>query len=307
MDLAARSVPPEIDVEDGLGSMRTIVFPVLGSGGLRRRLGRPAVGGRLPRGHRHRRRADAADPRRRRRRDQPVPADVDRHPWCRHLDRRRGRLALQLLPQQRRHARHRRRAGHRGVPARARPRNSATRWWPVRSSDTWATRATPRNRSPTCTSNSATPTGAARPSYWSLRAAEARQACTIGIGPWSTPTARRRTSRTDSSGRLSGRQRRRLPVDDLRRRPIGRRSRSGSAVARTDRRTHRRHADVRRRPVGHRLRGPGHRHGRRRADHAAPRSPVRCRPGDAVRNRQRGLGRGRRRTRSTARCSPRPT
>ena len=30
MDLAARSVPPEIEVEDGLGSMRTIVFPVLG-------------------------------------------------------------------------------------------------------------------------------------------------------------------------------------------------------------------------------------------------------------------------------------
>ncbi len=31
------------------------------------------------------------------------------------------------------------------------------------------------------------PTGLARPSYWSLRSAEARQACTIGIGPWSTP------------------------------------------------------------------------------------------------------------------------
>jgi hypothetical protein len=31
------------------------------------------------------------------------------------------------------------------------------------------------------------PTGQSRPSYWSLRAAEARQACTIGIGPWSTP------------------------------------------------------------------------------------------------------------------------
>jgi murein DD-endopeptidase MepM/ murein hydrolase activator NlpD len=31
------------------------------------------------------------------------------------------------------------------------------------------------------------PTGAARPSYWSLRAAEARQACTIGLGPWSQP------------------------------------------------------------------------------------------------------------------------
>ena len=31
------------------------------------------------------------------------------------------------------------------------------------------------------------PDGHARPSYWSLRSAEARQACTIGIGPWSTP------------------------------------------------------------------------------------------------------------------------
>ncbi len=31
------------------------------------------------------------------------------------------------------------------------------------------------------------PYGVARPSYWSLRSAEARQACTIGIGPWSTP------------------------------------------------------------------------------------------------------------------------
>ncbi len=31
------------------------------------------------------------------------------------------------------------------------------------------------------------PDGRARPSYWSLRSAEARQACTIGIGPWSTP------------------------------------------------------------------------------------------------------------------------
>ena len=31
------------------------------------------------------------------------------------------------------------------------------------------------------------PSGRARPSYWSLRAAEARQACAIGIGPWSTP------------------------------------------------------------------------------------------------------------------------
>jgi murein DD-endopeptidase MepM/ murein hydrolase activator NlpD len=33
------------------------------------------------------------------------------------------------------------------------------------------------------------PTGQARPSYWSLRAAEANQACTIGIGPWSTALA----------------------------------------------------------------------------------------------------------------------
>jgi murein DD-endopeptidase MepM/ murein hydrolase activator NlpD len=32
--------------------------------------------------------------------------------------------------------------------------------------------------------------GRAVPSFWSLRAAEARQACTIGIGPWSTPTLR---------------------------------------------------------------------------------------------------------------------
>lgn len=31
------------------------------------------------------------------------------------------------------------------------------------------------------------PTGLAQPSYAALRAAEARQACTIGIGPWSTP------------------------------------------------------------------------------------------------------------------------
>ncbi len=31
------------------------------------------------------------------------------------------------------------------------------------------------------------PDGFASPSYWSLKAAEARQACTIGIGPWSTP------------------------------------------------------------------------------------------------------------------------
>lgn len=39
------------------------------------------------------------------------------------------------------------------------------------------------------------PLGIAQPSYWSLKAAEARQACTIGIGPWSTrslgPGARR--------------------------------------------------------------------------------------------------------------------
>jgi murein DD-endopeptidase MepM/ murein hydrolase activator NlpD len=33
------------------------------------------------------------------------------------------------------------------------------------------------------------PTGQARPSFWSLRAAQANQACTIGIGPWSTPEA----------------------------------------------------------------------------------------------------------------------
>ncbi len=31
------------------------------------------------------------------------------------------------------------------------------------------------------------PDGFASPSFWSLKAAEARQACTIGIGPWSTP------------------------------------------------------------------------------------------------------------------------
>lgn len=31
------------------------------------------------------------------------------------------------------------------------------------------------------------PQGRAAPSFWSLKAAEARQACTIGIGPWSTP------------------------------------------------------------------------------------------------------------------------
>ena len=31
------------------------------------------------------------------------------------------------------------------------------------------------------------PFGYAQPSYWSLKSAEARQACTIGIGPWSTP------------------------------------------------------------------------------------------------------------------------
>jgi hypothetical protein len=34
------------------------------------------------------------------------------------------------------------------------------------------------------------PMGRAAPSYWSLRAAEARQSCTIGIGPWSTPALR---------------------------------------------------------------------------------------------------------------------
>jgi murein DD-endopeptidase MepM/ murein hydrolase activator NlpD len=31
------------------------------------------------------------------------------------------------------------------------------------------------------------PKGRAQPSFWSLEAARARQACTIGIGPWSTP------------------------------------------------------------------------------------------------------------------------
>jgi murein DD-endopeptidase MepM/ murein hydrolase activator NlpD len=31
------------------------------------------------------------------------------------------------------------------------------------------------------------PEGRAQPSFWSLEAARARQACTIGIGPWSTP------------------------------------------------------------------------------------------------------------------------
>jgi murein DD-endopeptidase MepM/ murein hydrolase activator NlpD len=31
------------------------------------------------------------------------------------------------------------------------------------------------------------PGGRPAPSFWSLRAAEARQACTVGIGPWSTP------------------------------------------------------------------------------------------------------------------------
>lgn len=34
------------------------------------------------------------------------------------------------------------------------------------------------------------PMGRAAPSFWSLRAAEARQSCTIGIGPWSTPALR---------------------------------------------------------------------------------------------------------------------
>lgn len=41
------------------------------------------------------------------------------------------------------------------------------------------------------------PFGVAHPSYWSLAAAHARQACSIGIGPWSTPELR---SPADSDG-----------------------------------------------------------------------------------------------------------
>ena len=46
MDLAARSAPPVIDVEDGLGSMRSIVFPVLGPVAYANGWGDPRSGGR---------------------------------------------------------------------------------------------------------------------------------------------------------------------------------------------------------------------------------------------------------------------
>ena len=301
MELAARSVPPEIDVEDGLGSMRSIVFPVLGPVAYADGWGDPRSGGRLHEG------TDIVGVRM-----QPILAAVDG-------------VISRYQPTS---------TGIRGVAISIADEDGWRYNYFHNNDDTPGTddgvaadefRLAPglelgdtvvagqiigyMGDSGNAEESVAhlhfefrDPDGRARPSYWSLRAAEARQACTIGIGPWSTPTLADDAPPTaDASGRR---------VDD----PPSttgacrwRAGRSGSAVARTGRRTHRRHADVRRRAVGHRLRRPGHRDGRRRADHAAPRPAVRCRPGDPVRNRRRGLGRGRGRTRSTARCSPMPT
>ena len=59
---------------------------------------------------------------------------------------------------------------------------------PVRSSATWVTPATQSTPCRTCTSRCATRLGCRTRRIWSLQAAERRQACTIGIGPWSNHT-----------------------------------------------------------------------------------------------------------------------
>jgi murein DD-endopeptidase MepM/ murein hydrolase activator NlpD len=187
MDLAARSVPPANVEEDGLGSMRTIVFPVLGPVAYANGWGDPRSGGRAHEG------TDIVGVRM-----QPILAAVDgvisryqptstgirgvavsiadvdgwRYNYFHNNDDTPGTddgqavddfrlapglelgdnvIAGQII-------------GYMGDSGNA-EESVAHLHFELRD-----------------------PSGRARPSYWSLRAAEARQACTIGIGPWSTPT-----------------------------------------------------------------------------------------------------------------------
>jgi murein DD-endopeptidase MepM/ murein hydrolase activator NlpD len=188
MELAARSVPPEAAVQDSAGWMRSIVFPVLGpvayadgwgdarDGGARRHEGTDIIGVAM----------------------QPLLAATD------------GRITqLRLEPQ-----------GRSGVAISIRDVDGWRYNYFHANNDTPASddgdaddgfRLAPglavgdevvagqiigylgdsgnaEDSVPHLHFEFRDPWGRAAPSYWSLRAAEARQACTIGIGPWSTPS-----------------------------------------------------------------------------------------------------------------------
>ena len=187
MQLAARSVPPKVDVEDGLGSMRSIVFPVLGPVAYADGWGDPRSGGRRHEG------TDIVGVRM-----QPILAVVDG-------------VISRYQPTS---------TGIRGVAISIADEDGWRYNYFHNNDDTPGTddgvasdefRLAPGLRlgdtvvagqiiaymgdSGNAEESVAhlhiefrDPDGRARPSYWSLRAAEARQACTIGIGPWSTPT-----------------------------------------------------------------------------------------------------------------------
>ena len=187
MDLAARSAPPVIDVEDGLGSMRSIVFPVLGPVAYANGWGDPRSGGRRHEG------TDIVGVRM-----QPVLAAVDG-------------VISRYQPTS---------IGIRGVAISIADEDGWRYNYFHNNDDTPGTddgaAAEAFRLAPGLELGASVvagqiigymgdsgnaeesvahlhfelrdPTGRARPSFWSLRAAEARQACTIGIGPWSTPT-----------------------------------------------------------------------------------------------------------------------
>ncbi len=187
IDLAARSVPPANDEEDGLGSMRTIVFPVLGPVAYANGWGDPRAGGRAHEG------TDIVGVRM-----QPILAVVDG-------------VVSRYQPTS---------TGIRGVAISIADVDGWRYNYFHNNDDTPGTddgqavdefRLAPglelgdtvvagqiigyMGDSGNAEESVAhlhfelrDPTGRARPSYWSLRSAEARQACTIGIGPWSTPT-----------------------------------------------------------------------------------------------------------------------
>ncbi len=187
VDLAARSIPPDSDLDDGLGSMRSIVFPVLGPVAYANGWGDPRSGGRLHEG------TDIVGVRM-----QPILAAVDG-------------VVSRYQPST---------TGIRGVAISIADEDGWRYNYFHNNDDTPGTddgaAADEFRLAPGLEIGDAVvagqiigymgdsgnaeesvshlhfelrdPTGAARPSYWSLRAAEARQACTIGIGPWSTPT-----------------------------------------------------------------------------------------------------------------------
>ncbi len=289
MDLAARSAPPVIDVEDGLGSMRSIVFPVLGPVAYANGWGDPRSGGRRHEG------TDIIGVRM-----QPVLAAVDG-------------VISRYQPTS---------TGIRGVAISIADEDGWRYNYFHNNDDTPGTddgaaaeafRLAPglelgdsvvagqvigyMGDSGNAEESVAhlhfelrDPTGQARPSFWSLRAAEARQACTIGIGPWSTPTVGEHAVGDADHTAAAPVAVAPANVASIVAPPIAAEAAGGRR--RPADRAHGGHADVRRGAVGDRLRGPRHRDRRRRVDHAAPRPAVRRRPGDPVRHRRRRLGRG---------------